>query len=123
MAEDREGAGHIDAGVSRHEWQSRWEQLVPELRDDPRETLPEAVELVEEMLRELRYALDEPIEDEPTEDILPRFRDAQAVALRVDKGDDVDPAEIGDAIATVREIYAYLIEDRRDTGTLGEETP
>ena len=120
MAEDTEGAGRMDAGVSRHEWVTQWEQLEPELRDDPRETLPEVVRLVEDMLRELQFAVDDPVEDEPTEDILPRFHDARRVAARIDQGEDVDPAEIGDAVETVREVYAYLVDDRDTAGGLAD---
>jgi hypothetical protein len=100
-----------DPGLDRHEWQTEWEALQPELEDAPAETLPELGDLIERMLRERGFPLDDEVADDGIErDILADFRAAREVDQRVDRGEDVDPAEIGQAIHNYRDIYAQLVE-------------
>ena len=51
----------LEPGLDRHEWESRWQSLEEELEDSPRDVLPELDELVEQMLNERGYAIDDPV--------------------------------------------------------------
>jgi len=103
-----------DPGLDRHTWQTEWEQHEEDLKDAPAETLPEIADLVERMLRERGFPLDDAVADDGIEpEIQANYRTAREITTRLERGDDVDPAEIGQAIQNVREIYEQLI-DRPD---------
>ncbi len=100
-----------DPGLDRHAWETQWQALEDELEDAPAETLPEVLDLVERMLRDRGFPLDDDVADDGVEpEVLVNYRSAQDIATRVERGDDVDPAEIGQAIHNLREIYVQLIE-------------
>lgn len=104
-----------DPGLDRHEWETEWQALEPELEDSPAQALPELGDLVERMLRERGIPIDDEVADDGIEpDILFEYRSAREITTRVERGDDVDPAEIGEAIHNFRDIYAQLID--RPTG-------
>ena len=103
-----------DPGLDRHNWETEWEQLAEELETAPAETLPELADLIERMLRERNFPLDDAVADDGIEpDVLVNYRAGREVALRVERGEDVDPSDIGQAIHNVRDIYEQLI-DRPD---------
>ena len=87
-----------DPGLELHEWETRWAELEEELGANPAGVLPEACDLVEEMLGvagvdgELELAL----------------RAAREIADAVERGDDVDPGDIGGAIENLRTIRAAI---------------
>jgi hypothetical protein len=100
-----------DPGLDRHTWETQWQALEDELEDAPAETLPEIADLVERMLRDRGFPLDDDVADDGVEpEVLVNYRSARDIATRVERGDDVDPAEIGQAIHNLREIYEQLIE-------------
>lgn len=100
-----------DPGLDRHNWQTEWEQLEEELKDAPAETLPALGDLVERMLRERGFPLDDAVADDGIEpEIMADYRSGREITIRVERGDDVDPAEIGQAIHNFRDIYEQLIE-------------
>ncbi len=101
-----------DPGLDRHEWETEWQQLEDDLETAPAETLPEVAHLVERMLRERGFPLDDAVADDGMEpELIASYRSGREIATRVERGEDVDPAEIGQAIHNLREIYARLIEN------------
>jgi hypothetical protein len=100
-----------DPGLDRHAWETQWQALEDELEDAPAETLPEIADLVERMLRDRGFPLDDDVADDGVEpEVLVNYRSARDISTRVERGDDVDPAEIGQAIHNFRDIYEQLIE-------------
>ena len=41
--------------------------------------------------------------------MLAGYRAGHDIATRVDRGDDIDPAEIGQAVGLYRELYEHLV--------------
>ncbi len=108
-----ESAGMRDPGLDRHEWQTAWESLEDTLHESPVEALPDVGDLIEDMLASRGYPVDA-ADGTPTDsDLVVSYRSAREVTLRVERGDDVDPGDVGDAIHSYREIYEQLI-DRPD---------
>ena len=100
-----------DPGLDRHDWETEYQELEEDLADSPAETLPELGDLIERMLVERGFPInDEVADDGIVPDILVEFRSAREVAQRVERGDDVDPGDIGDAIENFRDIYRQLSE-------------
>jgi hypothetical protein len=99
-----------DPGLDRHEWETEWQALEPELEASPAEALPELAGLVERMLVERGFPINDEVADDGIEpDILVEFRSAREVANRVERGDTVDPSDVGEAIRNYRDIYDQLI--------------
>jgi hypothetical protein len=106
-----ERVGMRDPGLDRHEWETAWQALEAELEDSPGETLPEVGDLIERMMVDRKIPIHDEVADDGIDpELLADFRSARDVAQRVERGEDVDPAEIGQAIRNYREIYAQLIE-------------
>jgi hypothetical protein len=106
-----ESAGVRDPGLDRHEWETAWEGLQEQLHDAPAEALPELGDLIEEMLVSRGFAVDDPVADDGIEpDVLVSFRSAREITQSVERGDDVDPSDLGEAIHAYREIYEQLID-------------
>lgn len=103
-----------EPGRDRHDWQTEYAVLEEELATDPAAALPELADLVERMLVERGYRVDNPIEgsgDEP--DIVAEFQAAQEVAARTTVApDSCDPGDIASAIGGLRAIYEHLIAER-----------
>ena len=89
-----------EAGLDRQEWETEWAALEPLVIDSPGEALPELDRLVGRML-----AAEEGIDPE----VLAGYRAGHDIATRVDRGDDIDPAEIGQAVGLYRELYEHLL--------------
>jgi len=100
-----------EPGLDRHEWETEWQGLEPLLADSPGEALPEVNGLVERMLVERGYPIDEEHEFEaPEAEVVKEFFEARRIARLLDAGETVDPGDIGAAVAGYRNIYDYLIE-------------
>jgi hypothetical protein len=100
----------VEPGLDLHEWATRWQELQDLAAEEPAETLPELVRLVEQMLRERRISIDDPVAasgDDP--DIIRDFLAARDVAEGLD---GADPEDISVALDNLREIYEYLVADR-----------
>ena len=104
----------LEPGLDRHEWESRWESLAEELEDSPRDVLPELDELVEQMLAERGYALDDPVAREGDDrEVVSEFLAArETTQLLRDDPDAVSPGDVGAAVNGYRAVYEYLIEER-----------
>ncbi len=99
-----------EPGLDRHDWETEWQSLEAELEDSPEETLPELGDLIERMLAEAGVPIDDEVADDGIErDVLVEFRSAREIKERVERGEDVDPGDLGEAIRNYRDIYAFLI--------------
>lgn len=110
-----------DPGLDRHLWESEWQALEPLVRDDPDEALPELDRLLERMLFEEGYPLEEGELERTAEegidpDVLASFHAARDITRRTDRGLEVDPAEVGQAVGLYRALYEHLIARQADTG-------
>ena len=99
-----------EPGLDRHEWESELASIEDDLRDSPTETLPELTRLVERMLEERGYDLDDPVAREGEErEIVTEFLAAREVADRVDRGEDVDPGDVAGAIEGLVSLFQYVL--------------
>jgi hypothetical protein len=101
-----------EPGLDRHAWETEWEQLEPLVVDSPTEALSELDDLVGRMLAEAGYPLEteDPIEDEGIDpEVLTSFQAARETTRQVDRGEDVDPGDVGQAIGLYREIYEHVV--------------
>ncbi len=104
----------LEPGLDRHEWESRWQSLEEELEDSPRDVLPELDELVEQMLNERGYAIEDPVVREGDDrEIVAEFLAAREITrLLADDPDAVSPGDVAAAVNGYRSLYEYLIEER-----------
>jgi hypothetical protein len=105
-----------EPGLDRHEWETEWEQLEPLVVDAPAEALPELDDLVARMLADAGYPMEthDPVDDEGIDpEMLASFRAARETTQQVDRGEDVDPGDIGQAVGLYREIYEHLLAEER----------
>jgi hypothetical protein len=110
-----------EPGLNRQEWETEWQVLEPLVVDAPGEALPELDRLVERMLVERGYPLEEGEVERTAEEgiepeVLAGFRAAHEITTLVDQGADVDPAEVGQAIGIYRELYDHLLARVADEG-------
>jgi hypothetical protein len=102
-----------EPGLDLHEWETEWEALQSDLADAPAEALPELRNLVEQMLKASGFAVDDPVASEGDEpEVLLAFRAATETTRALERGDEVDPGDIADAVNGLRGIYEYLVSDR-----------
>lgn len=103
-----------EPGLSRHEWESEWAALEEQLEDSPADVLPELDHLVERMLNERGYAIDDPVAREGDErEVVADFLAAREITrLRADDSDAVSLGDVGAAVNGYREVYEYLIAER-----------
>jgi hypothetical protein len=111
-----------DSGLDRHEWETEWQALEQLVVDAPGEALPELDDLVGRMLAENGYPVEEeetepasPVDEEGVEpEVLAGFRVARDVTRRLERGEDVDPGDIGQAVGIYRELYEHLLTRQAD---------
>lgn len=102
-----------EPGLDKHEWETEYALLEPELADDPRAALPELADLVGRMLDERQFELDEPVTVQGEErDIVAEYQAAREVSDRAERGEDVDPGDIAAAINGLQSVYQYILLDR-----------
>jgi hypothetical protein len=103
-----------EPGLDKEEWETEWAALEPLVVDSPEEALPELDRLIRSMLVEVGYPLEEGEIERTAEegidpDVFATYRAAHDIATRVDRGVDVDPAEVTEAIRLFRELYQHLV--------------
>ena len=87
-----------EPGLDRHEWETEWEQLEPDLEDSPSEALNELDDLIGRMLTEAGYPLDtqDPVDDEGIDpEVITSFLAARETThnkVNADLGRPDDPA-------------------------------
>lgn len=102
-----------EPGLDRHEWETEWEALEPQVRDEPREALPELDRLVERMLAERGYAIDDPVAGDGTDpEIVATFLSAREITRLFESNADVSPGDAAAAVDGYRSVYEHLLEHR-----------
>ena len=101
-----------EPGLDLHEWESQWAQLQEDAADSPDEALPEIVNLIEQMLADRGFDMENPVvvEDE-SRDIVSDFLAAREIA-RAAETTKIDAEDIQTALDDLAEIHDYLVEDR-----------
>jgi len=104
----------LDAGLDRHEWESRWQSLEEELADSPRDVLPELDVLVAQMLEERHFTIDDPVAAEGQEpEVVADFRAAREITrLLATDPDAVSPGDVAAAVNNYRSVYDFMIEEQ-----------
>ena len=87
-----------EPGLDVHEWETRWAELEEALASDPAGTLAEACDLIEETLAV----------DSEGDEAAAAYSAARGIADAVERGDDVDPGDIGAAVENLRFIRAAV---------------
>jgi len=106
-----------EPGLDRHEWETEWEQLEPDVQDSPAEALHDLDDLIARMLTEAGYPLDtpDPVDDEGVDpEVLASFYAAREIMRQVDRGEDVDPGDVAEAVNLYRDLYRHLISREVD---------
>ena len=106
-----------EPGLDRHEWQTEWEQLEPLVEDSPSEALSELDDLIARMMDSAGYPTntEDSVDDEGIDpEVLLSFRAARETTSQVDRGEDVDPGDVAQAINLYREIYEHLLARELD---------
>jgi hypothetical protein len=102
-----------EPGLDRHEWESEMQALEPELEDSPAEALPELDGLIERMLGDRGYAVDDPVASNGTEpEVLAEFRAARETLQMLERGEDVGPGDVAAAVNGYRAVYDHLMSER-----------
>jgi hypothetical protein len=98
-----------DPGLDKHEWETEWQALQEALEDSPREALAEVGDLVERIIRERGIPIDDEVADDGVEVEISRdFQEARRITDAVERGDEIDPGDIGSAVRLYRELYESL---------------
>jgi hypothetical protein len=88
-----------EPGLDLHEWETRWAEIEEGLADGPADTLVEACDEIEQLLR-LRAGDDG--QKLQLGELEVAYEAAREVAGRVERGDEVDPGDIGAAVENLR---------------------
>ena len=101
-----------EPGLDLHGWETRWAELQELAADTPDEALREVVRLVEEMLTDRGYDLENPVVEEGEEaEIIRSFQAAREISRAAEKT-PLEREDLDAALEDLREIHDYLIEDR-----------
>jgi hypothetical protein len=103
-----------EPGLDRHDWQTQLEQLDDDLRSDPADALPELADLVERMLEEADYDLNDPVARAGEERaVVAEYLAAREIADLVEEGNgERSPGDVATAISGLRAVAEYLIGER-----------
>jgi hypothetical protein len=102
----------FEPGLDKHDWETRYQDLEEDLRGSPSEALPELHRLVEQMVNERWVAVDDFVADDGVDpEIRATFESSREIVVRLDRGDDVDPGDIGVAIENDRALYEFLVTE------------
>jgi hypothetical protein len=102
-----------EPGLDLHEWETRWQEFQEAAADDPEGALPDLVRLIEQMLVERGFQLDEPVTMEGEDaDIVRNYLAARDVSAVAQEG-TADPEDVIVALESLGEIHDYLVSDRK----------
>lgn len=104
----------VEPGLDRHDWETEWQGLEPLVIDSPAEALPEVDGLIERMMQERGYPVEEAqayASSEP--EIVAEFLEARRITRLVEAGESVDPGDVGAAVTGYRNLYEFLLAERR----------
>ncbi len=104
-----------EPGLDRHEWEGEFQTLEPELRDSPRDALPELADLVERMLLERGIDVRDRVALEGDErSFVVEYLAAREISDRVERDDEtIGPGDVGGAVQALRELYEFIVDERR----------
>jgi hypothetical protein len=104
----------IEPGLDRHEWETEWQGLEPLVVDSPAEALPELDNLIERMMTERGFPLTEEQAPESSDpEVVAEFLEARRITNLVEHGGPVDPGDVGAAVTGYRNLYEFLLGERR----------
>jgi hypothetical protein len=105
-----------EPGLDRYDWASQLEGLEEDLRSDPIDALPELADLVERILGEAGYDIDDPVAREGEErEVVAEYLAAREISDLVEQGSDqMSPGDVGQAISGLRAVAEHLIRERSD---------
>jgi len=87
--------------------------LDEDLHTDPAQALPELADLLQQMLGDGGYALDDPVAREGEDrEVVAEYLAARETADRLERNDTVDPGDIGAAITGLRALFSHIVEER-----------
>ena len=100
-------------GLDRHEWEGVLEGLEDDLRTDPLAALPDLADLVERMLKEADYDLDDPVVREGEErEVVAEYLAAREISDLVESGNDqLSPGDVAAAIEGLRVLARFVIAE------------
>jgi hypothetical protein len=87
-----------EPGLDLHEWETRWAEIEEALESDARATLPAALDIVEETIGT----------DFVEDGLDTAFAAARETADRIERGEDVDPGDVGSAVENLRAIRDWI---------------
>jgi hypothetical protein len=107
-----------DPGVDRHEWESEWQALDDDLRDDPAGALPELDRLVGRMLEESGYDLTDPVtgEGEEREVVAEYLASHELVEAAERDSDELSPGDVAAAVNGLRAVFDHIVTTRAAVG-------
>jgi hypothetical protein len=94
----------MEPGLDLHEWETRWAELEEALADDPADALVQACDEIEALLG---VGAGEPAQQQ--DELVRAYRSARDVADRVERGEDVDPGDLGGAVENLRLVRETLL--------------
>ncbi len=104
----------VEPGLDRHDWETEWQGLEPLVVDSPAEALPEVDGLIERMMQERGYPVDEAqARDSSAPEVVAEFLEARRVTRLLESGEPVDPGDVGAAITGYRNLYEFLLAEQR----------
>jgi hypothetical protein len=104
----------VEPGLDRHDWETEWQGLEPLVVDSPAEALPEVDGLIERMMQERGYPVEEAQASASSEpEIVAEFLEARRITRLVEAGEPVDPGDVGAAVTGYRNLYEFLLAERR----------
>jgi hypothetical protein len=95
----------MEPGLDLHEWETRWAELEDALAGDPAGALVEACDEIESLLG----VGDGAEAAQQQDDLVRAYRSARDVADRVERGEDVDPGDLGGAVENLRLVRDALL--------------
>jgi iron uptake system EfeUOB component EfeO/EfeM len=103
-----------DPGVDRHEWESEWQALEDDLRDDPAGALPELDRLVGRMLEESGYDLTDPVAAEGQErEVVAEYLAAHELVDATERdSDELSPGDVAAAVNGLRAVFDHIVTTR-----------
>ena len=103
-----------DPGVDRHEWESEWQALEDDLRDEPAGALPELDRLVGRMLEESGYDLTDPVAAEGQErEVVAEYLAAHELVDAAERdSDELSPGDVAAAVNGLRAVFDHIVTTR-----------
>lgn len=101
-----------EPGLDLHEWESAWASVEEDLESDPAAALSQLADIVERMLVERGYHLDDPVARAGADpEIVTTYRAARETTERAELG-EASRADVGTAIDDLRAVFETVTAER-----------